>query len=179
MWTERRERRLFVLLCTLSNLTQKHGQGVLQTCSSLPGNSINPTALSPFSSAVWLQQERGAGRYVFLVVLNRACSRFKGEEPAGAIRHRKVGAKYLQSHSAAVAHLSLACPHSSSSTEEHTKGAHVSDCFQVLCKHSPRRCHLCSPAEADQLPEDPKSAAKKYAGLHCGALVCPVSGNLV
>lgn len=110
---QRRERRLFVLLCTLSNLTQKQDQGVLQTRSSLPGNSINPTAPPPFSSAVWLQQERGAGRYGFLVVLNRACSRFKGEEPAGAIRHRKVGAKYLQSHSAAVAHLSFACPHSS------------------------------------------------------------------
>lgn len=184
MWTERRERRLFVLLCTLSNLTQKHDQGVLQTRSSLPGNSINPTAPPPFSWAVWLQQERGAGRYGFLVVLNRACSRFKGEEPAGAIRHIKVGAKYLQSHSAAVAHLSPACPHSSlpsaaPALEEHTKGAHVFHRFHVLCKRSPRRCHLCSPAEADQLPEDPKSAAKKYAGLHCGALVCPVSGNLV
>lgn len=107
MWTGRRKRRLFVLLCTPSNLTQKHDQGVLQTHSSLPGNSINPTAPPPFSSA-GLQQERGAGRYGFLVVLNRACSRFKDEETAGAIRHIKVGAKYLQSHSAALAHLFLA-----------------------------------------------------------------------
>lgn len=48
MWTGRRERRLLVLLCTPSNLTQKHDQGVLQTHSSLPGNSINPTAPPPF-----------------------------------------------------------------------------------------------------------------------------------
>lgn len=109
MWTGRRERRLFVLLCTPSNLTQKHNQGGFQTHSSLPGNSVNPTAPPPFSSAAWLQQERGAGRYGFLVILNRACSRFKAEETAGAIRHIKVGAKYLQNHSAAVAHLFLAC----------------------------------------------------------------------
>lgn len=134
---DREEGEKIVLLCSPFNLTQRHDQGVLQTHST--GNSINPTAPLPFSSAAWLQQERGAGRYGFLVVLNRACSHFKDEETAGAIRHINVGAKYLQSHSAAVAHLFLSYPPSSSSTGEHTKGAHVFHCFQVLCKHSPRK----------------------------------------
>lgn len=87
---DREEGEKTVLLCTLSNLTQKHNSGVLQTHSSLPGNSVNPTAPPPFSSAARLQQERGAGRYGFLVVLNRACSHFKE-----TIKHIKVGAKYL------------------------------------------------------------------------------------
>lgn len=176
VWTGRRERRLFVLLCTPSNLTQKHDQGVLQTHSSLPGNSINPSAPPPFSSAAWLQQERGAGRYGFLVVLNRACSHFKDKETAGAIRHIKVGAKYLQSHSAALAHLFLAWQ-CSSSTGEHTKV--LMSVSRFFANKAPEGVICANPLKQISYLRILSLQQGNMLGCTVAALVCSVSGNLV